>query len=188
MSGFIYSLDYAINDFLNETLAHPVLDVVFKVITSLGDAGWFWIALSVVLLCFKKTRRYGVSMALSLLFSLFVTNLFLKPLVDRPRPYELRAVELRIDPPHDASFPSGHTSASFAAALALFWHNKKAGAPALVLATLIGFSRLYFYVHFFTDVLAGSLVGFLVSVAAYLLTPYLYKGFDKLKQAMKKNA
>ena len=65
MSGFIYSLDYAIGDWLNKTLAHPVLDVVFKVITSLGDAGWFWIVLSVILLCFKKTRRYGVSMALN---------------------------------------------------------------------------------------------------------------------------
>lgn len=186
MSGFIYRFDFAINDFINEHLVSPVLDVIFSIITHLGDAGLFWIALTVLLLCFKSTRRAGVSMAISLIFSLLVTNLFLKPLVDRPRPYALKAIDLRITPPSDPSFPSGHTSASFSAALALFWHDKKKGTPALVLAVLIGFSRLYFYLHFFTDVLAGSLVGFLASIAAYSLTPLVFRGVEKLKNARKK--
>ncbi len=181
MSETIYAFDFAILDWLNENLAHPLLDRFFALITFLGDAGWFWIVLTAIFLLFKKTRRIGISMAISLVFSLLVTNITLKPLVNRPRPYALREVKLRIEPPHDASFPSGHSSASFAAAFSLFLQDKKKGIPALVLATLIAFSRLYFYLHFFTDVLGGILVGCLGALAAHCLTPYVMKFFNYLK-------
>ena len=125
-------------------------------------------------------------MALSLVFSLLVTNLTLKPLVNRPRPYALREVDLRVTPPHDASFPSGHTSASFSAAFALFWEDKKRGIPALVLATLIAFSRLYFYLHFFTDVLGGGVVGVAASIAAHFLAPIVTKWIDRLLSRFQK--
>jgi len=188
MSDKIYAFDFAILDWLNETLVHPILDRVFAFITFLGDAGWFWLALAIILLFFKKTRRIGISMAISLAFSLVVTNLTLKPLINRPRPYALRDVTLRIDPPHDASFPSGHSSASFAAAMALFIEDKKKGIPALILATLIAFSRLYFYLHFFTDVLGGTLIGCLVAIPAHFVTPYVLKLLDYLKVAFTKKA
>ena len=185
MKDALYTFDFAILDWISDTLVYPLLDPIFAFITFLGDAGWFWIALTVLCLCFRKTRRIGISMAISLVFSLLVTNLTLKPLVNRPRPYELREISLRVEPPHDASFPSGHSSASFAAAFALFWEDKKRGIPALVLATLIAFSRLYFYLHFFTDVLGGSLVGFWGSLIAHALTPFVLKGLDRLYQKLK---
>ena len=184
MIEFIESIDFAILNWLNDNLAHPVLDVIFRFITHLGDGGWLWIALTAIFLCFKKTRRYGVTMAISLLFSLLITNLTLKPLVNRPRPFTKQYVDLRIDAPHSASFPSGHTSGSFSAALALFHHNKKAGTPALILATLIAFSRLYFFVHYPTDVLGGFLVAFLGSFLASLLTPYVFLAAEKIKNAL----
>ena len=68
-------------------------------------------------------------------------------------------MQLLIAVPRDYSFPSGHTQASFAAASALMQTNKKAGISAYILAALIAFSRLYLYVHFPTDVLAGILIG-----------------------------
>lgn len=180
----LYAFDFSVLDWINDTLVTPVLDPLFAFITFLGDAGWFWIALALVLLFFKRTRRIGIAMAISLVFSLVVTNLTLKPLVNRPRPYELREVTLRVEPPHDASFPSGHSSVSFAAAFALFWEDKKRGIPALILAALVAFSRLYFYLHFFTDVLGGTLVGFGVSIAAHFLTPYAAKGVDALLEKL----
>ena len=185
MSDFIYSIDFAINDFIADYLTHPVFDAIFRVITFLGDAGWFWIALTVSFLLFKETRRYGVSMAISLLFSTLFTNILLKPIVNRPRPYELRDITLKVAPPHDATFPSGHTSASFAAALALFKENKKLGTPAVILAALIGYSRLYFYLHFFTDVLGGTLIGVVTTVISYFLTPYVMKGLSRLSEKIK---
>ena len=72
--------------------------------------------------------------------------------------------------PKDYSFPSGHTQASFAAATALFTGNKKAGICAYVLAALIAFSRLYLYVHFPTDVLAGVVIG----ICCGLLSAYVF--------------
>ena len=72
--------------------------------------------------------------------------------------------------PTDYSFPSGHTAASFAAVTALFFAKEKYRYPALVLAVLIAFSRLYLYVHYPTDILGGILVGILCGVIAYLIT------------------
>ena len=112
---------------------------------------------------------------------LLITNLILKNAVQRIRPCDLNAaVELLIERPHDWSFPSGHTTSSFAAAAALLYANKKMGIPALILASLIAFSRLYLYVHFPTDILAGILIG----VACALLVIYIYKkvNWDNMKE------
>ena len=178
----IYDFDFAINDWIASHLTADWLTPIMRFITSLGDGGIFWILLAVVFLCFKKTRRFGAAMAISLIISTIITNLTLKPLINRPRPYELRTIEgldtsLR---PGDASFPSGHTTVSFSGAFALFWQNKKAGAPTLALATLIAFSRLYFYLHHPTDILGGILVGLAASLLSRLILPYAEKGANEL--------
>jgi undecaprenyl-diphosphatase len=59
----------------------------------------------------------------------------------------------------DSSFPSGHTSSAFAAAVSIFLTKKKMGTIAIILASLIAFSRMYFFVHFPTDILGGIVVG-----------------------------
>ena len=176
---FIYSVDFAINDFINEHLTASFLNPIMSFISFLGNAGWFWIATALILLFFKKTRVIGITMACSLIFSLIFTNLLLKPIIDRPRPWDYapqylgREIQILIEKPHDASFPSGHTSVSFAAAAAIFTRNKKYGSFALALATLIGFSRLYFYIHYPTDVLGGLILGIAYGVAAYFLTNFI---------------
>ena len=92
---------------------------------------------------------------------------YIKPLVGRIRPYDINtAVGLLIPRPTDFSFPSGHTGASFAAAAALEDSNYRLRIPAWVLAVLIAFSRLYLYVHYPTDVLAGAMLGILTGWTA----------------------
>lgn len=140
---------------------NPVLDAFFSAITHLGDAGILWIVLALSLLCIRKTRPLGVCMALALILDLLLCNLMLKPLVGRIRPFALREVALLIKAPQDASFPSGHAAASFAAAGVLALRRSKLAIPALILAITIAFSRLYLYIHFPTDVLGGMLVGLL---------------------------
>lgn len=99
-------------------------------------------------------------MAVSLGLEALCCNVILKPFVARIRPCDINlSVELFIPHPKGFSFPSGHTGASFAAASALFFNRKRLGILALILAALIGFSRLYLYVHYPTDVLAGALLG-----------------------------
>ena len=157
--------DLPILDWIAAHLWCPFLDAVMPVITLLGDAGIFWIAIAVVLLFFPKTRRIGLGMGAALLLGLLVCNVTLKPLVARIRPYDYVLeqsgvqIKLLIEAQHDFSFPSGHTIASFEAATVLLIHNKKAGIGAVILACLIAFSRLYLYVHYPTDVIASVVLG-----------------------------
>lgn len=161
-----------------ETLECAFLDKVMPVITSLGDAGIFWIVLAVIFLFFKKTRRAGISMAFSLIFGLILCNLTLKPLVARIRPYDfdptLQSLML-VEGEHDFSFPSGHTIASIEAAFALWFNNKKLGTPAVILAFIIAFSRLYLVVHYPTDVLTSVVLGILLGFLACKLADWLIK-------------
>lgn len=149
-------------DQIQQHLANEFLDTLIPRISSLGDAGLIWIALSVLLLLFPKTRKAGFASGAALIFMLVTGNMILKPLVARLRPFTVNtAVELLIPPPTDFSFPSGHTYASFASSTAIFRNNRRIGIPALILAALIAFSRLYLYVHYPTDVLFGILLGIL---------------------------
>lgn len=123
------------------------------------------------MLILPKTRKTGIIVAAALLMNLILCNLILKNLVARVRPYDVNtAIAILIKKPLDFSFPSGHTAASFAAMTALFLAKmKKAWIAALVLAVLIAFSRLYFYVHYPTDVLGGAVVGILSGIIGYAI-------------------
>jgi len=158
---FAVNFDLPILDWIAEHLQCGFLDAVMPVITVLGNGGIFWIAVSVVFLLIPKYRKAGLSMGIALLMGLVVCNLTLKPLCARIRPYDFygEAMQLLVATPHDFSFPSGHTIASFEAATALTIHNKKLGIPALILAGLIAFSRLYLYVHYPTDVIVSVGLG-----------------------------
>ena len=150
--------------YMIQKLHTPFLDEVMKGITFLGESGWFWILLAVLLFCPKRTRKIGLAVALSLAVGLLLGNMILKPLVARQRPCWLEpAVELLVRVPGDYSFPSGHSLVSFEGAVCIFLFNRKWGIPALMLAVLIAFSRLYLFVHFPTDVLAGSMMGTLIA-------------------------
>lgn len=169
-------------DFL-QTIHTPLLDKILAFITSLGNAGIIWIVLAVVLLILPKTRKAGIIVAAALLADLILCNLILKNLVARVRPYDVNtAIAILIKKPLDFSFPSGHTAASFAAMTALFLAKmKKAWIAALILAVLIAFSRLYFYVHYPTDVLGGIVVGILSGVIGYAIVEKLDKRRRKAK-------
>ena len=170
------SFDLPILDWIQAHLANDLLDTIMPIITLFGDGGVFWIAVAVLLLCFPKTRKTGLGMGFALLMGLLVCNITLKPLVQRTRPYDFQleqfgvVIHLLIDAESSSSFPSGHTIASFEAATVLLKNDKRMGIPAMILAVLIAFSRLYLYVHYPTDVIfsvfAGTLFGFLGNALA----------------------
>lgn len=155
-----------------------VLDKIMMFITALGNAGIIWIALAVVMLFFKKYRKCGISTAIALVFSLIICNLILKNLVARVRPFDADLTLIPLVREDSFSFPSGHTSASFAAAISIFHYHKKEGIAAIILALLIGFSRLYVSVHYPTDVLGGIVTG----AAAAILSIFIVKlGVKKIE-------
>lgn len=164
----LLNLDGGFLLFLQENVRSPILNSIMIFITTLGDGGFIWIVATIALLIPKKTRKVGVMSAVALLGSLIINNNLIKNLVKRPRPFvTFTDIRILIPTPSEFSFPSGHTSSSFAAA-AVFYRflPKKLGIPAVVLAGLIGFSRLYVGVHYPTDVIAGVLMGILLSYMA----------------------
>lgn len=141
----------------------PIFDRVMCAVTGLGNAGILWILLAVVLLAIPKTRKSGYIVMAALVLDVILCNGVLKHVFARVRPCDVNTtIQLLVPRPSDYSFPSGHTAAAFAAVSALFFAGeKKLWKPALVLAILIAFSRLYLYVHYPTDILGGIAVGVL---------------------------
>ncbi len=161
------SFDWSILYFIQEHIRCSVLDVLMPWITALGDKGILWILLGLGLLCTKKYRRCGAVLLLALLAGALISNVGIKHLVMRSRPCWLDdTVSMLIAIPRDYSFPSGHTQASAIAATVLWHTDRRMGIPAAVLAVLIAFSRLYLFVHFPTDVLAGAAIGIAVGEIA----------------------
>ena len=174
--NFLYtcaiSFDLPILDWIQANLQSGFMDKFMPFITIFGDAGIFWMVWATILLFFPKYRRTGLGMWFSLAIGLVVCNMILKPAVGRMRPYDyqidvlgktwndfLISGKLLIEEHGDKSFPSGHTIASFEAATVLLLNSPAMGIPAMILAVLISFSRLYLYVHYPTDVIVSIILG-----------------------------
>ena len=175
----ILSFDASILLNVQEVVRNDILTPIMKFVTMLGDGGVFWIILTVVLLCIPKTRKMGLCSAISLLLSVIVCNLILKNAFARIRPYEvIDGLELIVKRANDFSFPSGHTSASVASAVALFLASTKKQKPitvwAIPLAALIGFSRIYVGIHYPTDVFVSAVLALIFAAVATVIGTKLY--------------
>lgn len=181
MFSTFLQIDGGVLLFLQEHVRMPFLNTIMTGITTLGDHGMIWILFTILLLIPKKTRKAGLVSAMALIGSLLFNNLLIKNLVQRPRPYVTFAdLQILIPKPSEFSFPSGHTSSSFAAAAAICaCLPKKYGIPAMILAALIGFSRLYVGVHYPTDVLAGAILGILLGYGAKYLAEFFISALSK---------
>ncbi|HAX50839.1 phosphatase PAP2 family protein [Muricomes intestini] len=173
--NFLLQLEGNILLFIQEHIRQDWMTPFWIFITSLGNKGWFWLAVSALMLIPRRTRKIGIMALLALSIGFLITNLALKNLVARIRPYEtVEGLKLLIARQSDFSFPSGHACASFAAASVYFRKlPQKWGISAVVLAALIAFSRLYVGVHYPTDVLAGAVIGIWAAWAAIHLVEYI---------------
>lgn len=158
-------IDFSILDFIQTHLRSAVGDVIMPLISKLGNGGAIWILLAIVLCCIPKYRKTGIILVAALITDVLLCNVILKPLVARPRPFLFNSdIKLLIPPPTDFSFPSGHTAVSFTSAFTLLFSKNKLWIPSMILASLIGFSRLYLYVHYPTDVFVGVLLGLIIGI------------------------
>jgi undecaprenyl-diphosphatase len=160
-----YQIFYTINS-LAGTLSflNPLMSLLAQ------DAQYLFI-LGVIFYWFSRTeqnRRMVGEALISVCLGLMVSGI-LGQLLYRDRPFVTHTVFQLIKHPANASFPSDHTIAAFAIAMSIWIFHRKAGIFWLILATAIGFSRIWVGVHYPSDVLAGVLIGALSSVIIHLL-------------------
>lgn len=183
MAEFITNIDFSILNAIYSTLKCAFMDIFMLICTYSTEGGFVWILAALICLCFPKSRKTGLVMGLALIMGITLGNGVLKGLVMRSRPYTYPGYEhiestLLIKKCWDSSFPSGHSLSAFEGAVPLLMYKKKYGIPALVLALLVAFSRMYIFVHFPSDVLAGAALGTLFALVSYLIINALYKKFD----------
>ena len=168
MPDFIQQFDEQALVWIAEHIRCALLDPLMKLYTQMGNTGMLFIVLGIVLLFFKQTRKAGVSALCAMLIGLVVVNFTIKPLVARARPWLVIENFVNLVPEHDPnSFPSGHTNAAFAFAIAVCMSapRKWMKITAVCMAAVMGLSRLYVGVHFPSDVLVGAIVGSLCGLA-----------------------
>ncbi len=173
----ILNLDGAILLWIQNHVRNDILNWIFILITRLGDKGRVWIAIILILLISKNTRKIGIMSAIAIIFATIFNNVILKGIFERTRPYEVVAgLNCVIENMKSFSFPSGHTSSSFAMGTILYTQlPRKYGIPALILAGLIAFSRMYLGVHYPTDIIGGMLTG----IVSALIVIFVYKKLKK---------
>lgn len=149
------------------------LNKLMVIITKLGNNGMVWFAVAIPFLLNRGYRNVGTRIILALLLSGFLGEILIKHLVARVRPSKfLLQEEILIKEPITYSFPSGHTSSSFAASCMLASCFGALSIPAFVFAVLMGFSRVYLRVHYLTDVLAGAVLGSICSLLINFFIPF----------------
>jgi undecaprenyl-diphosphatase len=161
----IVRIDTLLFIFFNHSLANPVFDVIFPVLTN----GKFWIAPGIIaaaVFIFRERKKAVAILCLSLItvgISDPVCNRLIKPAVHRLRPcnpqVHIETGRFLLGQKTSDSFPSSHAMNMFAqAALFSFFYRKRAFCFFLF-AAVIGFSRIYVGVHYPFDVLGGAVFG-----------------------------
>lgn len=169
----LQSWDYSLFSWINNAAgSFPALDAIMRFLSK--DAEYLFY-LAVIVYCFTRrgTDRRMVVQALVSAFVAFGIGSVLGHLFYRDRPFVTHHVHQMIDHAANASFPSNHSIGSFVIAFSIFLCRKKDGAFWLLLAALIGFSRIWNGVHYPTDVISGAIIAIVVSAVVYKL-------FDKL--------
>lgn len=161
--SILYWIQNLRSDFLDSLMTAIFNDIV-------GSKGEIWVILGIILLLIPKTRKTALCVLSAYIIAYFIGDGILKDLIARPRPCMIdETVELLVKRPTSFSCPSVHSMLAFASAASVFWFHKKTGIAVLVFAALVGISRMYFFVHFPTDVLFGAVLGFITGTAVCFL-------------------
>ena len=187
--------DHAILEFYHNlaVAADPILNPISMFFAFIGDGAMACFVLAAILLLFAKTRKSGICIAVSVGLAALVTNVTVKPMVARPRPYASGIADFVewwfFAGGHvhsEFSFPSGHTTSAMAGALALCLclclfngkNNKKYSwvlIPSALYVILMGASRNYIMVHYPSDILGGIIAGAIGAFAGFIVVNFIYK-------------
>jgi undecaprenyl-diphosphatase len=173
MRDSLYSIDRAVFEFINITLANPLFDGLMPPLTDwnkswigLGIVGglWLWLMLGGG----RKGWMVGSMLILLVIFTDQFSSHFLKPIFSRPRPCHSMAVHVRllVDCGSGFSFPSSHAVNNTALAVLMSYYYRRWTWTFALYASLMCLSRVVVGVHYPSDVLGGAIIG---GVCAFMI-------------------
>lgn len=173
----IRTIDAVIIHYINTNLSGSFISTVSNVFTYLGYYGAVWILLLAVFCMYRKNRFLWRLWGLSYGLIFFISELGLKNLVHRPRPFmDFPDLVINTVKPFSYSFPSSHAALSGAAFVIFFYALKKRSLLPYIaaLAVFISLSRILLKVHYPSDVVAGFVIGMIIPAAVAGLFPADY--------------
>lgn len=163
-------LDNIILHFCSSKIRNKFFDRLMPAITHSNDFGFIYLGLILIAVISKYKITDAVCVFLAIVFGLVAGEGIIKHVVRRRRPQSQNPIDrLLVKLPKTFSFPSGHTTSSFAALGVLWGLNSGLIYVFLIAAILISFSRLYLNLHYPSDVMGGIALGLLCSKAVILL-------------------
>ena len=182
--------DYSILEFYHLMAEHAafILTPIMDFFSIIGDNGYFSFVLAFALMLFKKTRKSGFCVLFAIAFGALITNITLKELIARPRPFQSEVENFKLwweyvgsSQVSEFSFPSGHVTAAMASMTALCLTTKPRWliAPASLYVIVMMAARNYLMVHYPTDVIAGVIVGTVGAVAAFFTVKGIFILLEK---------
>lgn len=170
MFGRIQNIDNRVLDRIGN-IHKPALNRIMITASRAGNLGIIWWAICLPFIIRATWRATGLNIVFGLCLAHLMGEIIIKHIVKRVRPcHHLGDEEQLIDRPRFYSFPSGHTTASFAVVgVVLLRCRLFTFMPILALAMLISFSRIYLRVHYLTDVLAGAVLGFVCGICSVMI-------------------
>lgn len=149
---------------------YHTLNEIMKLISSCGDFGMSWLIIIFVTNLFENTRQMSIHMLFALIVATLVGQITIKSIVRRKRPcHTYQDVQILVPVPSDLSFPSGHTTSSFACSTVLFCYHPLLGLIGYTYAALTAISRVYLFVHYLSDVLSGMILGTTIGLIISLI-------------------
>ena len=181
-------MDYDVLSWISRVFGESkFVAVMARIFSFIGDK-WGMIALVGLLLCFKKTRKAGIYVMIAGGLTWVFNDLILKMIIKRDRPFVSHPELVNMCKlagealPDGYSMFSGHSATAMAVAVAIMFFSRKWGSVAIVMAVLIGVSRLILCVHYPTDVLGGLVIGAVLSIGLHYLTNLGFKLLNSFKE------
>jgi len=141
-----------------------------------GD-GWGWAVIAAVLFALVPWMRFKFIVGQALLAVAISLPIYwaFKFIFRRQRPYKaVEGISARVPPLDRYSFPSGHTMNNLAVAMTLALNIPHLWPLAVAIPLSLGLLRIFFGVHFLTDIVAGALLGAMSAISAHCLYPHLF--------------